>query len=486
MKNDIKEEKKEEPKEEKKYVTTQKETKNEENELKEEEKNDRLKDENLSEHELRAKYVKRNEILLTKIYCKEIEKTPLSELDKITIKVDQPKKIEGGIFSKSYITYAITTEELNLSVRRRFNDFEWLRNILMTFFPQIIIPRYAKVKNAGDRFGDDFTKKRMRTLEKFLTFLIKDPLLKSSQIIYDFLSIKEEEFINKKNAYNKTKSPSNLNELKSNDGVLKVILNQENENFNGKVKNNSEINALLFKQLSLDFKDLRMHMENMSQSLKNLSVTFDKLTKNKFANDEFMGNAYENLKDFMNNWSDSLKIQSELIEVNLRELFKFCKKEYNVIKDYAIKVDNFKNNYYKQEEKLQNKKQYYFEKVDVSKWEINSNEIIDTINIKQDKELAFLKMIPKETESVYQTKLIYGFYTEKLVEEYNRTKKLMGKDIHEIMINYFSQQNKIVNAFNQEVEHIFHQIKNLGNEEIKSNENESQTIEKPKVNLFEK
>ena len=198
MKNDIKEEKKEEPKEEKKYVTTQKETKNEENELKEEEKNDRLKDENLSEHELRAKYVKRNEILLTKIYCKEIEKTPLSELDKITIKVDQPKKIEGGIFSKSYITYAITTEELNLSVRRRFNDFEWLRNILMTFFPQIIIPRYAKVKNAGDRFGDDFTKKRMRTLEKFLTFLIKDPLLKSSQIIYDFLSIKEEEFINKK------------------------------------------------------------------------------------------------------------------------------------------------------------------------------------------------------------------------------------------------------------------------------------------------
>ena len=95
-------------------------------------------------------------------------------------------------------------------------------------------------------------------------------------------------------------------------------------------------------------------------------------------------------------------------------------------------------------------------------------------------------MIPKETESVYQTKLIYGFYTEKLVEEYNRTKKLMGKDIHEIMINYFSQQNKIVNAFNQEVEHIFHQIKNLGNEEIKSNENESQTIEKPKVNLFEK
>ena len=384
------------------------------------------------------------------------------------------------------MTYLVTTEELNLNVRRRFNDFEWLRNILLTHFPQSIIPRYSKIKNTGDRFGDDFTKKRMRTLEKFLTYLIKDPLFKSSKILYEFLSIKEEEFNNLKITYNKLKGPNNLNELKSNDGVLKVILNHDNENFNMKVRNNSEINVLLFKQLSADFKELRTHMENMSQSLKNLSSTFEKLTKNKFANDEFMGNAYENLKDFMNNWSDSLKIQSELIEVNLRELFKFCKKEYNVIKDYAIKVDNFKNNYYKQEEKLQNKKQYYFEKMEVSKWEINSNEVIDTINLKKNKELAFLKMLPKDTENVYQIKLNYGFYTEKLVEEYNRTKKLMGNDIHEIMINYFSQQNKIINAFDQEVEHIFSLIKNIGNEEIKESENLSQTMKKPKINLFEK
>ena len=350
----------------------------------------------------------------------------------------------------------------------------------MIFFPQILIPRYSKIKNSGDRFGDDFTTKRMRTLEKFLAYIIKDPVLKNSQIIYDFLSLKEEEFNTKKTTYNKTKGPSNLNELRSTDGVLTVILNPDNENFHIKVKNNSEINVLLFKQLSFDFRDLRTHMENMSQALKNISSTFDKLTKNKLANDEYMGNAYENLKEFMSNWSESIKIQSNLIEVNLRELFKFCKKQYNIIKEYAVKVENYKNNYYKQEEKLHNKKQHYFEKVDVSKWEINSNEIIDTINIKQNKELAFLKMIPKETENVYQTKLNYGFYLQKLVEEYDRTKKLMGRDIHEIMITYFTQQNKIVNAFTQEVEHIFNQIKNIDNEEIKPIENGSQAIEKPK------
>ena len=36
-------------------------------------------------------------------------------------------------------------------------------------------------------------------------------------------------------------------------------------------------------------------------------MTVDKLTKNKFANDEYMMNCYENLKTFTNNWSDSIK-----------------------------------------------------------------------------------------------------------------------------------------------------------------------------------
>ena len=33
--------------------------------------------------------------------------------------------------------------------------------------------------------------------------------------------------------------------------------------------------------------------------------------------------------------------------------------------------------------------------------------VIDFIQIKKDKELAFSKMIPKDTENVYQSKLVY-------------------------------------------------------------------------------
>ena len=505
-----KEEKVEPKKEEKKYVTTEKKEKKNEEEKKqnseegeEKKEEDKEQTENLSRQDLIAKYVAKDEILLTKILCIHMERTPLSDLDNITIKIDQPKKIEGGLFSKSYITYLITTEPLNLSVRRRYNDFEWLRNILINLFPQNVIPKYSKIRNAGDRFGDEYTKKRIRTLEKFLVYLLKDPLLKNSQIIYDFLSInKDDEFNNKKITYNKLRTPSNLNEIKSIDAEEKVILNPENENFIIKVKKNSDINVLLFKQLSSDLRDVKFHMDNMSQSLKNLSTTFDNLTKNKFANDEYMMNCYENLKTFTNNWSDSIKIQSELIEVNLREFFKFFKKEYNVIKEYAQKVENLRNNYYKAEEKLQNRKLYLFERVEVSKWEINTSEIIDAIAIKKDKELAFMKMIPKETENVYQLKLNYGFYTEKLVEEYQRLKRIMGLDIHEVMDKYFSQQNKITNAFNDEVEHIFSQIKNVTfnekeeekkneKEEEKTNENKEEKKEdnnskKEKVSLFPK
>ena len=52
------------------------------------------------------------------------------------IKVNHIKKnlgypwvIEGGFFSSSYVTYSINTIPFNFNVRKRYSDFEWLRNI---------------------------------------------------------------------------------------------------------------------------------------------------------------------------------------------------------------------------------------------------------------------------------------------------------------------------------------------------------------------
>ena len=67
--------------------------------------------------------------------------------------VNSPEKVEPGFFYKSYITYLITTTPLNLQVRRRFFNFEWLRGIFSNYYIGKIIPSLtSKSKFFKDTF----------------------------------------------------------------------------------------------------------------------------------------------------------------------------------------------------------------------------------------------------------------------------------------------------------------------------------------------
>ena len=71
----------------------------------------------------------------------------------------------------------------------------------------------------------------MRNLERFLVYLSKDPLVKNSQIFFDFLTIeKDSDFEKRKKIYNRLKTPIELKDIK----VLKIILYYlaENKNYN--------------------------------------------------------------------------------------------------------------------------------------------------------------------------------------------------------------------------------------------------------------
>ena len=61
----------------------------------------------------------------------------------------------------------------------------------------------------------------MRNLEKFMEGLALNPLIKTSAVFFDFLSIeKESDFIVRKKEYSKLKGPSKLTETKSIDGTV--------------------------------------------------------------------------------------------------------------------------------------------------------------------------------------------------------------------------------------------------------------------------
>ncbi|XP_041104132.1 sorting nexin-30-like [Polyodon spathula] len=115
------------------------------------------------------------------------------------VTVDDPKKHLSTM--ETYITYRVTTKttrtEFDLpeySVRRRYQDFDWLRNKLEDTQPTHIIPPLPEkfvVKGVVDRFSEEFVETRRKALDKFLKRIADHPVLSFNDNFNVFLSAKD-------------------------------------------------------------------------------------------------------------------------------------------------------------------------------------------------------------------------------------------------------------------------------------------------------
>ncbi|KAM8961052.1 sorting nexin-30 [Pelodytes ibericus] len=115
------------------------------------------------------------------------------------VTVDDPKKHVCTM--ETYITYRVMTKttraEFDLpeySVRRRYQDFDWLRNKLEETQPTHFIPPLPEkfvVKGVVDRFSEEFVETRRRALDKFLKRIADHPVLSFNDHFNVFLTSKD-------------------------------------------------------------------------------------------------------------------------------------------------------------------------------------------------------------------------------------------------------------------------------------------------------
>ena len=346
----------------------------------------------------------------------------------IKIVVSSPEKIDNGIFSKSYINYLITTFPFNYQVRRRYSDFEWLRNALLVLYPGNIIPPIPRKKyNVVDRFNEIGTEKRKKGLEIFLNYLLNDSLIRNCSLLEDFLKLNEENFNNKKK--NLKLKPLFLNEIISLNGRIKIDINKEKENKINNIKTFLNESEILFKKIGNALKMLNLEFNSVIMRLKEISELFENLYKSSTNEINFNQNNLlcYNLNNLLfNEWSENLKCQCNLMYFNLREFYKLNKNIYRSVKESLNKVENNKNLFYSSEKKLNNKKEMLFNKGDVSKWGIENQKNIDNNELLKNKKKSFELMLTKETNNVLDLKKFYGYYLNMFYKEYDRIKYLNG------------------------------------------------------------
>ena len=215
--------------------------------------------------------------------CKPLESTDIGKSQNVSITISKPEKKKGGFLSKDYMTYLISTLPVSYKVRRRYSDFGWLRAALQNHFPANLIPPIPKRNRFGaDPFAEQFVSKRSRGLERFLNYLSKDPIIISSQLVFDFLYIGADvDFNSKKKVYEKVKPVSDVQEFREVNENVKLSITSEKEGYLENIKDNTNININLFKKLNVNFKLLFEEMNNVINRMTEISNKFSKLSYNR-------------------------------------------------------------------------------------------------------------------------------------------------------------------------------------------------------------
>ncbi|KAK3091749.1 hypothetical protein FSP39_022320 [Pinctada imbricata] len=115
--------------------------------------------------------------------------------------VDDPEKHTSTM--ESYVTFRISTkttrsefDDSEYHVRRRYNDFLWLRQRLEEGYPTHLVPPLPEKHSLRrlDRFSPEFLRVRQTALQKFLTRLADHPVLSFDKNFQVFLTAKAWEF----------------------------------------------------------------------------------------------------------------------------------------------------------------------------------------------------------------------------------------------------------------------------------------------------
>ena len=374
-----------------------------------------------------ANKVNKNETI--KIKCKILEKNDLNDKH-ITIVIKNPKPVVTNLLSSNYVEYEVETKEMNWLVKRRYSDFEWLRQVLCKFNPGHMIPPLPSKKIGSRRFELDFIAKRMKFLQKFIDAVTENEVFKANEPLKAFLSMTDKnQFMAKMKELSSYQPSPYVNEYRSFDGEITIDLpdREDKEKYFINITNYFKIQTQLFERLNSNFKSLHKSLTNSCYALNDIQRDFQTLhllNVRVLMKDEIT-KAFEELGKFFKNWKRIMYKQNETFKVYLKDFFKYLHMECGAYTELIVKRNSLKVNYMDERKKLNAKKEKLWANGDVSKWEIIEDfNKIDNMYLKSDKNYAFSKMCTQDTNHVNNLGNTLGFYNRQNMQELKKLMKI--------------------------------------------------------------
>lgn len=369
------------------------------------------------------------------INCRRLCRNLFCDYKNITIFIQNPELVDSGVFSSNYIIYEVITEPLKYIVRRRYSDFEKLREMLLKYYPGITIPPLPSKKLGKRRFEDDYVSKRMNFLILFLQAIVDHPYLKASDIVFNFLNTKDRSVFEKKvSDLNQPKTIQYIDDMQTLTGTIKLdfncvpevsqitsgvknIINDFNVSDPLKLYNKllQEVNDSL-KAFDINIKRASISLDAAQNKMDQLSQLTSKIGVNKESTA-----IYNEGKVFLLKYKQILQSQNACIKSYFKEHLKFHRLQYESffkenLKDYEEILAKYNND----NNKLTIKKDKLWTQGDVNKWDLPLDLGIDKkVELMKNKEEAFQYMCSKETSQLRELRKRVGYYKNMIKEEYS-------------------------------------------------------------------
>lgn len=368
------------------------------------------------------------------VNCQILTKSKIND-QTIISELGNPRQVNKSLFSTSYILYDISTPQLGWVVSRRYSDFIWLRECLQKLFPVSIIPQIPKKKIGNKRFEEEFVKKRAKGLQNFLKEVLNNEEFKTAEPLLTFLSCIDRAFFESQMKLMDPKilAHETCASMRTFDGSIKIA-DFSRDNVCNSINYYTNVNTYLQAQndtLKLVTSNLKGYRQNMAAACNNLEeiekafVRLKEMATKVNAGFDILNN-FEQYTVFFKNWKRIQINQTCVIKEEVSNFFKDIRNKNSSFLEVLEREEKLKEDFNYLRQKLLSKKEQLWNQKDISKWELNQLEPIDSVKLFQDKVYAFDKMCFKETYELKQKSQLLGYYyyelqknLKKLFADYN-------------------------------------------------------------------
>jgi hypothetical protein len=287
----------------------------------------------------------------------------------------------------------------------------------------------------------------MKYLNNFMENLLQKKIFRTSPILYEFLELDEAKFKKYKEKLNSSKYELNitLNNLLTCKSTLHCEFKKDNikeaDMFNKKYLKLAEIYQKLDKSITNicnDFQLLEKHMRDIADSFDQLSQEFSDNENNKK-----MRNLYNELNMIFDQWSNAYSSQNHFFKNDFKLVFKFLNLNTQELSQIYKSYISFKNEYEDFSYRIYKKKEDLFQQKDYNNWSLQPGTEDQLESLKDNKKLAFEKMLYRETILLFEEKKRIACSIYYLNKQYAKMVKYQSIDLENYLKN-LKENNKLV------------------------------------------